>query len=160
MNFRFQVLGFRFRTSLSKGLIALALFTFHFSLFTSACSIPNLEKPECTAARQAVKELYSYHFGNDMKFTRENLAAREKFLSSQLKANLSQKDESATDYFTQTDDYPKAFRVGGCEVVEPEKRVNFGVLLFWKTDVRSEQKEIHVEAVNENGKWSVDKVGN
>lgn len=137
-----------------------ALFAFHFSLFTfTACSIPNLEKPECTAAREAVRDFYSYHFGGDMKFTRENLRQREKFLSKRLIENLSQKDESAFDYFTATEDYPKAFRVGGCAVVENEKRAKLGVALFWKTDTRSEQREIGVEAVEENGKWVVDKVG-
>lgn len=95
-----------------------------------------------------------------MKFTRENLKTREKFLSRQLFINLSRKDETTIDYFTATDDYPKAFRVGGCTVAEPEKRVNLGVLLFWKTDTRSEQREIYVEAVNENGKWLVNKVEN
>ncbi len=122
------------------------------------CSVPNLEKPECTAARETVKEFYSFHFGTDMKFTRENSQQREKFLSRELAANLSKKDESATDYFTATNDYPKAFRVGGCEVIEPDRRVNFEVLLFWKTDTRSEQREIHVEAVKENDKWLLDKV--
>ncbi|HXG82469.1 MAG TPA: DUF3828 domain-containing protein [Pyrinomonadaceae bacterium] len=125
-----------------------------------SCSVPNLEKPECSQARQTVKELYSYHFGGDMKFTRENLAAREKFLSRELLENLAEKDESATDYFTRTDDYPKTFRVGECRIIEPEKRVNFGVVLFWKTDTRSEQKEVRVEVLKENDKWSVDKVGN
>jgi Protein of unknown function (DUF3828) len=125
-----------------------------------SCSIPNLEKPECAEARQTVKELYSYHFGNDMKFTRENLRQRGKFLSPNLLENLSKKDESAVDYFTATDDYPKAFRVGECTIAEPDKRVNVQVLLFWKTDTRSEQKEIQVETVNENNKWLVNKVGN
>lgn len=125
-----------------------------------SCSIRSLEAPECTAARQTVKELYSYHFANDMKFTRENLAAREKFLSRALIETLAKKGESTTDYFTQTDDYPKAFRVGECQLVEPEKRVNLQVVLFWKTDTRSEQREIPVEAVRENDKWAVDKVGN
>lgn len=125
------------------------------------CSIPNLEKPECTAARQTVKELYSYHFGNDMKFTRENLEGREKFLTGELAGNLSKINDGATDYFTGTasDDHPKTFRVGECTLIEPEKRVNFGVVLFWKTDTRSEQKEIRVEAARENDRWLVDKVG-
>jgi len=131
----------------------------HFA-FLINCSIPNLEKPECTAARQTVKELYSYHFGGDMKFTAENLRQREKFLSGKLIENLSRNDESATDYFTATDDYPKAFRIGSCAVVESEKRVSLGVVLFWKTDARSEQREINVEAVKENDRWLVNKVGN
>lgn len=131
---------------------------FNFAFCLVACSIPNLEEPECIAARQTVKELYSYHFAGDMKFTRENFQQREKFLSNELIETLSKKDESATDYFTATDDYPKAFRVGGCAIVETDKRVNLGVLLFWKTDTRSEQREIHVEAVYENGKWLINRV--
>ena len=160
MSFRFRVSGFKSQIWRLKSLIALSLFALHFALFSSACSIPNLEQPECTAARQTVKELYSYHFANDMKSTVENLKAREKFLSRDLIENLSKKAESPIDYFTQTDDYPKAFRVGECRIVEPEKRVNLGVLLFWKTDTRSEQREISIEAVSENGKWTVNRVGN
>ena len=160
MSERFKVQSSKFRNRKLKSLIVFSLFAFHFSLFTVACSVPVLESPECTAARQNVKEFYSYHFANDLKFTSENLAAREKFLSRTLFGNLSKKDESATDYFTQTDDYPKAFRVGECRVIELEKRVNLEVVLFWKTDTRSEQREIPVEVVRENDKWAVDKVGN
>ncbi|MDQ3323374.1 MAG: YbjP/YqhG family protein [Acidobacteriota bacterium] len=160
MSSKFKILSSKLRNYELKSLIVFSLFAFCFSLFTFACSVPNLEKTECTAARQTVKELYSHHFGGDMKFTKENLGGREKYLSRELIENLSKKDESAVDYFTATDDYPKAFRVGDCEVIEPEKRVNFGVLLFWKTDTRSEQREIRVEAVRENGKWSVNRVGN
>ncbi|MDQ6785658.1 MAG: YbjP/YqhG family protein [Acidobacteriota bacterium] len=149
---------FKVQSSKLRGVVFICLLLIAYCL--SSCSIPNLEKPECTDARLTVKELYSYHFGNDMKFTRENLRQREKFLSRELATTLSTKGESAIDYFTQTDDYPKAFRVSGCTVTESDRRVNFGVLLFWKTDTRSEQKEIHVEAVNENGKWLVNAVGN
>lgn len=160
MSPKFKTQSLRLRNCNPKGLIVFSLCTFYFSLFAFACSIPNLEKPECAAARQTVKELYSYHFGNDMKFTRENLRLREKFLSRELIENLAKQDESATDYFTRTSDYPKAFRVGECKVIETEKRVDFGVVLFWKTDTRSEQKEIPVEVLKENDKWSINKVGN
>ena len=159
MSEQFKVQSSKFRSCKLKSLIVFSLFAFHFSLFTVACSVPVLESPECTAARQNVKEFYSYHFANDLKFTSENLAAREKFLSRELIETLSKKDESATDYFTQTDDYPKAFRVAECKTVESQKRLDFNVVLFWKTDTRSEQREIPVEVVNENGKWAVDKVG-
>jgi hypothetical protein len=130
------------------------LFTFYFLLFIlAACSIPNLETAECREARNAVKEFYSFHFGNDMKFTKENLGRREKYLSSELKQNLQNQPDGATDYFTATDDYPKAFRVGDCETVELNKKVNTQVVLFWKSDTRSEQREIHVEVVKENDDW-------
>jgi len=160
MNSKFGIQSSKPRKNDLRNLIALSLFIFPISLFTFACSIPNLEKTECTEARQTVRELYSFHFGSDMKLARENLKQREKFLSRELIENLSGQGESAIDYFTQTDDYPKAFRVGGCAVSESDRRVNLGVVLFWKTDTRNEQKEIRVEAVEENGKWLVNKVGN
>ena len=132
-------------------------FTFAFLLCFSACSIPNLEAPECIAARTEVREFYSYHFGNDMKPSAENLRQREKFLSSELVKTLSASNETAKDYFTATDKYPKAFRVGSCQAISPRKTV-FGILLFWKDDAQSEQREIKVEAVKENDKWLIDKV--
>ena len=122
------------------------------------CSIPNLETPECSEARNTVKEFYSYHFGNDMKFTKVNLKPREKFLSNELKQKLVSQSDSATDYFTATDDYPKAFRVGSCETVEPNKKVNIQIVLFWKSDTRSEQREVRVEVIRENENWLINKV--
>jgi len=136
------------------------LFRLLFSVFCFlSCSIPNLEKPECTAARQTVREFYSFHFGGDMKLSKENLQKRERFLTDELKQNLAAQAESAKDYFTTTDDYPKAFRVGECEVLDDNKTV-FQIVLFWKDDTRSEQREIKVETVKQNDKWLIDKVEN
>ncbi len=127
-------------------------------VFQLNCSIPNLETNDCTEARNTVKELYSYHFGNDMKFTKENLKQREKYLTDDLKKQLENQPESAVDYFTATDDYPKAFRLGKCEVVEADKMVNIQIVLFWKTETRNEQKEVQVEVVKQNNDWLVNKV--
>ncbi len=127
--------------------------------FLLSCSIPNLEKPECTAARQTVREFYSYHFGNDMKSSKENLKLREKFLTDELEQNLAAQPDGKIDYFTATDDYPKAFRVGGCEVMNENKTI-FEVVLFWKDDARSEQREIKVETVRQNDNWLINKVEN
>jgi hypothetical protein len=131
--------------------------SFIFCLCFAACSVPNLEEPECTQARQTVKELYSYHFGNDMQLTPENLKEHERFLTGEMVNNL-QNSAPGRDPFTLTDDTPKAFRVGGCKTIEQNKRVNFEVLLFWKTDTRSEQREINVEAVKQNDKWLINKI--
>ena len=146
MSLNFKIISLKF-------LCVLLLIFFH-----SNCSIPNLESQDCTEARNTVKELYSYHFGNDMKFTQKNLKQREKFLTDNLKKQLESQPESAVDYFTATDDYPKAFRLGKCEVVEPDKKVNIQVVLFWKTETRSEQKEIQVEVIKQNNDWLVNKV--
>lgn len=147
----------RFKTQ--NWLFMFCIFNFAFLIF-SACSIPNLESQDCTEARNTVKELYSYHFGNDMKFTGENLKQRERFLSDSLKQQLENQPESAIDYFTATDDYPKTFRLGKCEVVEVDKKVNVQIVLFWKTDTRSEQKEVQGEVVKQNDDWLVNKIGN
>lgn len=125
--------------------------------FFVGCSIPNLEKPECAAARQTVKEFYSYHFGNDMAPTAENLQKREKFLTGELKQTLIAPNGGKTDYFTATDDYPKAFRVGGCTIAAPDRTI-FEVVLFWKDETRSEQREIKVETVKRNNNWLINKV--
>lgn len=129
--------------------------------FVNSCgvSVPNLEQTECSLARIRVKEFYSFHFGNDMKPSGENLQQREKFLSADLTRQLEQRTGETQDYFTKTEDFPKAFSIGKCEVVSPENTV-FDVLLFWKDDERSEQRGIKVETVKENNNWLVNKVEN
>lgn len=125
-----------------------------------ACSVPNLESPECAGARQAAREFYSSHFGGDMKFTPENLRAREKYLTPDL-TRLLQKFVTDSDPFTLTpgDDLPKAFRVGGCQTAAPDK-TELQVLLFWKDDARSEQRELKIEAVRQNDKWLINNISN
>lgn len=123
------------------------------------CSIPNLESPQCSEAGNSVREFYSFHLGNDMKPSAENLKLREKFLSKELFKTLSASNENVKDYFTITENYPKAFRIGRCEVVSPQKTI-FEVLLFWKDETRGEQRGIKVEAIKENEKWLIDKVEN
>ncbi len=122
-----------------------------------SCSLPNLERPQCTAAREAVKRFYSFHFGNDMHPSAENLKAREQFLTSELIRSLSAATESAKDYFTATEDYPKAFRVGSC-TSESDDKATLQVLLLWRDDTRNEQKEVHVETVKVGDKWLINNV--
>ena len=124
-----------------------------------ACSLPNLEKPQCTAARDTVKRFYSFHFGNDMRPSPENLKARVQFLTNELSGSLSTSTETVKDYFTATDNYPKAFRVGSCTSESDDKAI-LQVLLLWRDDVKSEQKEVHVETVKVADKWLINKVSN
>jgi hypothetical protein len=143
--------------SLRKFLIFCLLITAYCSL--SCGSIPNFEPPECTESGGVVKEFYSYHFGNEMKFSPENLKPREKFLTAEF-VNSLRKLQTENDVFTtNSTDLPKAFRVGKCEVVSADKTV-FEVVLFWRDDVRSEQKIIKAEAVKQGDKWLINKVFN
>lgn len=121
----------------------------------SGC-IKSLESPECTQARDTIKKFYSYHLDSLIHPDAESVREREEFLTDELKQKMP--NEAANDYFTQTmEDFPKAFRVGECQTIAPD-RVAFEVLLFWKTDTRTEERRIMVGAAKENEKWLVDKV--
>lgn len=138
-----------------KGLIITALAT---TLFLAiGCSQPNLESDECRESRDMVKKFYSFHIGNDMRPSANTLAKRKEFLSKALVQSIAASTDTNTDYFTQTDNYPKASRVGACTTLN-KRRASFEVLLFWRTDDKDVQQEIYVEAVNENSKWLIDKV--
>ena len=130
----------------------------HFALCICSCSIPNLEKPECTAARDGVKQFYSFHFGNDMHSTLENLKLREKFLTPELFRTLSAANDTR-DYFTASDDPPKTFKIGKCEAPQPDK-ADVQVQIYWRDDAKTVQKELHVEAIKTGDSWLVNKVSN
>ncbi len=122
-----------------------------------SCSQPVLESSECIKARDPLKRFYSFHIGNEMTPSIENLDERKKFLSTRLIENLKQLTPTKMDYFTQTEDYPKAFRAGKCETIDT-KRASFKVLLFWRTNDENIQREITVESVNEGDEWLIDTV--
>ena len=134
--------------------LSVALFS---AIFGFGCGIPNLDPPECAASRTAVREFYSYHFGNDMKFSPEGLKQRERFLSPALVAELRASKEGTDPFTTGTDDLPKAFRAGKCRTLSPD-RTEFDLLIFWKDDIRNEQRSMKVEAVKSGDTWLVDKI--
>ena len=132
------------------------LFIFYFLLFGCG-SIPNLEPRECAESSGVVKEFYSFHVGNEMKFSPGNLKLREKFLTPEFVKSLQNLQTENDVFTTNSMDFPKAFRVGKCEVVSPEKTV-YEIVLFWRDDVRSEQKIIKAEAVKQGDKWLINKI--
>ncbi len=134
------------------------IFAIFLLIFAVSCSVPNLENIDCTDARNSVKQLYSFHLGNEMTPTLENLALRKKYLTSELASQLQNLSSGKRDYFTQTDDYPKAFRVGECAIVDAGTKVNVQVVIFWKNDTRNEQKELQIEAVKRGQDWLINKV--
>jgi len=123
----------------------------------SGCGVPNLEPPECSAARTAVREFYSFHFGNEMKFSLEGLDRRKHFLSPSLIEQVGNSPEGTDPFTTGDADLPKAFRAGECRVVA-QGRTQFDLLIFWKDDVRTEQRTLKVEAVKTENGWLVDKI--
>ena len=128
-----------------------------FPLGMAGCSVPNLESPACTESKNAVRDFYSFHFGNEMTFSAEGLKRREKFLSPEFAAAVAGSKDGTDPFTTDSDDIPRAFRVGECHEISPE-RTESNVLLFWRNDERTEQREIKVETVDKNDTWLVNKV--
>lgn len=127
------------------------------SFACSNISVPNLEDRSCAEARDSAKRFYSFHFGNSLAPSAEDLKKRESFVTPELYARLVVRTENPEDYFTSTSDYPKAFRVGECRVESPE-RVSLEIVLFWRDDQRSEQKTVNATLVRSEGKWLIDEV--
>ena len=121
------------------------------------CSIPNLEPRACIESRNAVREFYSFHFGNGMLNSPESLKLRERFLTPEFMTRLTNEKEGIDPYTTGTEELPKAFRIGECKELSPD-RTAFQVLLFWKDDFRSEQRAINVEMEKVANKWLIDNV--
>lgn len=133
---------------------------FVFCLFLTACGsiyVPNLEEAQCTESRDVVKQFYSFHFANEMKFSQENLKLREKFLTPEFFKSLQTLQPENDVFTTNSNDIPRAFRLGGCKVIEPAK-TNVEVLLLWRDEKESRQKVITVEAIKQNDKWLVNNI--
>ena len=77
-------IGHKPRWSFLSVSASLRLIGLSVALATVGCGVPNLEKPQCTAARESVKHFYSVHVGNDMRPSNEYLKVREPFLTSEL----------------------------------------------------------------------------
>lgn len=122
------------------------------------CGVPNLESPECTEARVAVKQFYSFHFGNDMRPTAENLKLREKFLTARYYSIVSSLVDFDTDPFTMTREFPRTFKIGECKEMSPAS-VAFQIQLYWRDDEQTVQQEVMANVTRENGSWLVDNVG-
>lgn len=147
----------KFKIQSSK-LFYLLPFTFYLCL--TACvtgSMPNLDEPQCAESRDVVKKLYSFHFDSNMLLSQENLKQREKFLTPEFVKSLQNLQTENDIFTTNSDDIPRAFRLGDCKVIEPTK-TNVEVLLLWRDEKESRQQTIKVEAVKQNDKWLVNKI--
>lgn len=148
-----------YKAQCKSDVLALLLCLFGFAFFVSSCSIPSLEKPQCSNARDAVRQFYGFHFGNDMHPSAENLKLRESYLTGELFKELSSSIEAEKDYFTKTVNYPRAFRVGTC-TTESDDKAMLQVLMLWRDETKSAQEEVKVEAVKKDDKWLINKVSN
>lgn len=130
---------------------------FFFSLlWINACSVPNLEPAQCVAARDTVKRFYSLHFAKEISPTEATARANEQYLTERLHAELED-SPGQEDYFTRTEDFPKAFRVGSCDPAS-DAAATFQVVLLWRDNTRNDQSEVKVTTVRAVDRWLIDQV--
>jgi hypothetical protein len=127
------------------------------ALLTGACSVPNLEPAPCRASREPIKKFYSFYFGSHGQDADGSGAVMRSFLTDRLNGELTQNPDSGTDYFTRTSDFPTAFRIGSCES-DSEQEARFQVVLLWRDDNVSEQREVRASVVKAGDKWLIDRV--
>lgn len=136
----------------------LAFCILFFVFCISGCSIPNLEKPECSAAREPLKQFYSWHHGTDADVRQLERDRFATFISPSFAPDPKRWD---VDPFFLTKNWPTGFRVGSCKVIDPAK-VEFQLVLFWRDGEKSElgesQRELVVESVLDDDRWMINKV--
>lgn len=136
---------------------AFCLLTFAFSLFGCG-SIPNLESPECTAARNEARRFYSYHFDAMMRSGGDRAAERREYLTPRFFEALKNAGPSDIDVFTLSKEFPKTFKIGECNMSTPTN-IDLQIQIYWRDDAKTEQQEVVANYVLESGKWLLDGVG-
>ena len=124
-------------------------------LMTLGCSVPNLESPACSQAQDAVKQFYSFHFGNDSGEAAD-ASSRRRFLTDQMYTSIEH-SQQPVDPLTTFAEPPTTFKVGTCEERGPAA-ADIEVQLYWRNDNQTLQREIKVGAVKDGDRWLINKV--
>lgn len=90
-----------------------------------------------------------------MNFSAEKLKEKERYLTETFSESLNQIQTNGDVFTTGDTDFPKAFSIGRCEVIE-ENRAKVEVLLFWKDENRAEQRKINVFVLRKQNSWLID----
>ncbi|HMT09486.1 MAG TPA: hypothetical protein PKA82_15905 [Pyrinomonadaceae bacterium] len=133
------------------------IFTFTF-LIVACGSIPNLESPECTAARNEARRFYSYHFDAMTRSGGDRAVERLEYLTPRYAAELKAKGPQDIDVFTMSKEFPKTFKIGECKMASPTN-VDIQIQTYWRSDEKTSQNEVVANYVLENGKWLLEGVG-
>jgi len=107
-----------------------------------------------------VQAFYAFHFAHDMAFTRAAVRARSRWLSSDLLEHIrayfarpDKRDEVPAidgDPFTDSQEYPRTFRVGAATVTGDTARVP--VAMVW---LEGERRVVTVVLMPVRGTWRI-----
>lgn len=146
----------RVRTNIVPRLAVAALTAVLVSVLAGACRVDTFDTSPCGEASDAARRFYSFHLGNDMTPSAENLEKRRKYLTDELFKQLSG-SESKQDYFTASENFPRTFKIGHCTQNSAED-TTVQVQIYWKDDYTTVQKDVLVDVTKRAGEWLVNKV--
>lgn len=126
------------------------------ALFAASCRVETFDESPCGEAKDAAHRLYSFHFGNDMTPSPENLEKRKRYLTDELFKQLSA-NTSRTDYFTASENFPRTFKIGQCTLNSPND-ATVQVQIYWKDDYTTVQKDLLVDVVKRANDWLINSV--
>jgi hypothetical protein len=120
-----------------------------------AC-IPNPESQQCSEARDSVKEFYSWYLGTDPEQRRKQPEVFRKYISGTSSLNAVNSD---LDPFFNSPTPPTTFKIAKCETADAD-HTNIQVQLYWRQDLKIEQREVYADTVRTGDTWQIDRIEN
>lgn len=125
-----------------------------------ACACTRVAVGAASAApREVVAAFYKHHFAHDMAFTARSVRAKQAWLAPELlklcesyfrkPASPDEVPDIEGDPFTDSQEYPKSFRLGSPTIKDVTAEVP--VVLLWPEDRRT----ITVKLISARGAWRI-----
>jgi len=124
------------------------------AICVASCSMPNLDPPECAAARDVVKQFYALGIGGD-PMSHPEILARWKSLRSPNYSAGPTRDDDSQFYFSAVE--PTSSRVGECKLLD-EGRVTVEATVIWRASETNYTRTDTVTLARVNDAWLVERI--
>ena len=119
----------------------------------AACSIPNLDSPECAAARDVAKKYYSLAVGGDPMSHPEVLAK----LKALRAPNFSASPAAEGDPYYYSSVPPTSYRADECSPLS-DGRVKIEITVIWRVNDKNSIRKDWVTVAKSNDTWLVEHI--
>lgn len=125
-------------------------------LLHSACSIPNLEAPGCSEARDAAKRYYSLATGGETA-TLPEVSSRLNDMRSTTFSVAPAGGDAGRDPYNFSRIQPISSRVGECSIETANLAVT-EVTVIWREDDHTAERTDRVTLIRNNDYWLIDRI--
>jgi hypothetical protein len=122
-------------------------------LVLCGCSIPNLERQQCTEARDVVHDFYFWYLGTEPAMRDKQQDVYNRFIAPSFQSAA----KTELDPFFLSPTIPTTLKIGKCEMKD-DSHVEMQVQLYWRQDGKTDQKEVYADVAKTGDKWLIDKV--